>query len=735
MHAALRAWARVSTTLALLALPVFGMERLQPPVMLDSLATADTSIHQEWVDSAESKAKAGPILELQERTVKSAPGRTRLTATQSENILKGKDLDRTRGLSLGDALEAVPGVTNLRTGSTVSKPVIRGMQGSRIVILNNGVRQEGQQWGSEHAPEVDPFLASQITVVKGASSVRYGADALGGVVLVEPWPLRRQPGLGGEVHTVGFSNTAGGAVSGTLEGSPGLLPGLGWRIQGTAKKIGNAATPRYLLHNTASEDFNYSAALGWQDPDKGMELFYSRFDTRLGIFSGSHIGSVGDLNAALGRDVPETPSEFSYAIDRPYQEVVHRLLKARAFHSLQGKGKLSLTYSVQDNDRSEFDHKPLNDALAAKNNPELRYRITTHSGNLAWERKVAPSLRASAGLSGMARFNVYEGRPFIPNFLDVGGGAFATGIWQGEAWEAEAGLRYDYRFLRTYSREKGEVVSSAFEFQNPSAMAGVAWHARTDLTARLHLSTAFRPPGVNELFSFGLHHGAAAVEYGDRNLGPERAYDFTSSLEWKRDGYRLEISAYHTYVRNYISLVPELPPTLTIRGAFPTFRYRQTGARLQGSDIALQIPLGATLKYAGKISLLRAWEDHSGKYLLSMPSDRFENGLACEVPAWRKLRDLHLGASLRTVLKQTHTPADRLDYAPAPDGYTLVNLRAGLAIPFRTAALHLDVEVSNLLDTPYRDYTNRFRYYADDPGRSVIVRLKLPFEASPPLNR
>ena len=92
----------------------------------------------------------------------------------------------------------------------MSKPAIRGMQGDRIVIMNNGVRQEGQQWGSEHAPEVDPYLASRLTVIKGASSVRYGANAMGGVVLVEPWPLPTAPGMAGEAHLARSCYAQGG---------------------------------------------------------------------------------------------------------------------------------------------------------------------------------------------------------------------------------------------------------------------------------------------------------------------------------------------------------------------------------------------------------------------------------------------------------------------------------------------------------------------------------------------
>jgi iron complex outermembrane receptor protein len=96
------------------------------------------------------------------------------------------------------------GVTTLQTGSSISKPVIHGLHSNRILIMNNGVRQEGQQWGSEHAPEIDPFIATRLSVVKGAAGVRYGSDAIGGVILVEPEELPFDKSLSGEAECGGI---------------------------------------------------------------------------------------------------------------------------------------------------------------------------------------------------------------------------------------------------------------------------------------------------------------------------------------------------------------------------------------------------------------------------------------------------------------------------------------------------------------------------------------------------
>ncbi len=138
---------------------------------------------------------------------------------QTQSSISGAVLDQTRGQSLGESLKTITGLYSIQTGPTISKPVIHGLYSNRIIILNNGIRQEDQQWGTEHAPQVDQFLASRLTVIKGAASIRYGSDAIGGVILVEPKAMPTQPGIQGEVNLVGATNGRMGVASGMLEGA------------------------------------------------------------------------------------------------------------------------------------------------------------------------------------------------------------------------------------------------------------------------------------------------------------------------------------------------------------------------------------------------------------------------------------------------------------------------------------------------------------------------------------
>ena len=164
--------------------------------------------------------------------------------------LDEKQLAESAGKSLGEALKEVSGVNSIQTGPGIFKPVIHGVHSQRILILNYGIRQEGQQWGAEHAPEIDPFIASNIVVIKDASAIKYGTDALGGVIVVNPPELPTASALGGTIQTVLQSNGKASTISGMLEGGIKNHTGWGWRVQGTGRRTGDFNTPHYSLTNT-----------------------------------------------------------------------------------------------------------------------------------------------------------------------------------------------------------------------------------------------------------------------------------------------------------------------------------------------------------------------------------------------------------------------------------------------------------------------------------------------------
>lgn len=647
--------------------------------------------------------------------------------TQSSYVMKGRELDEARGRTLGDALKNVTGVSVMQTGSGISKPVIHGMHSNRILILNNGIRQEGQQWGNEHAPEVDPFIANNITVVKGANSVRYGSDAMAGVILVEPARLRDSAGIDAEINVVGNSNGRGGIVSGIINQNFKKVSPLSWRLQGTLKKSGTVSTPTYYLKNTASEEYNFSGAVGWTKKNYGAEIFYSQFNTSIGILSAAHIGNVTDLLDAIARTEPIEKGEFTYEIQRPYQHIEHELFKAKAYLYAGDAGKLNLVYARQYNMRSEYDKdQPLSDSIAGLNRPELQFEITSHSADIYWEHNAIRRFTGTLGVSGLTQANTYEGRYFIPNYRSYTSGVYWIERWTRERLQLEAGVRYDYRHLQVFKFENNVLVSPVYEYENVSGTLGAICKLSKNFSANINVGKAWRAPAVNELYSDGIHHGTATYEIGNKTLKPEQAVNTIVSLLYNnKDKWNIELSAYHNTISNFIYLQPEMPPTVTIHGAFPTFRYAQVNATFTGMDAQVNYYIVPQLMVTAKASLLRAYNKTAEEYLIQIPPEKFQGELTYNFKSIEKLKDSYVNISGTFVNKQFRVPSNS-DYASPPPAYTLLNFEMGTKLYLGKQSVTVGLGGTNLLNTSYRDYMNRFRYYADEMGRNITLRLKIP---------
>ncbi|MFN7116215.1 MAG: TonB-dependent receptor [Saprospiraceae bacterium] len=647
--------------------------------------------------------------------------------TQAKAEISGQELASTQGLSLGESLKRLPGVTTLNTGSTIAKPVIQGLHSNRILILNNGVRQEGQQWGSEHAPEIDPFIADRVSVIKGASSVRYGADAIGGVILVEPKSLPTTKGLGGELNLLGFSNGRTGVASGMLHGNLGGKLPLAGRIQGTLKKGGNLHTPQYFINNTGVQEYNFSWALGLKKERFQTEVFYSRFYTKLGIFRGSHIGNLTDLLNAIERERPINNGEFTYDISRPQQRISHELFKFSSSLATGDIGKLNVQLTRQFNRRQEFDaHKLYNPLPDQIESPSIEFEITTHTADLTWEHKPIANLRGDIGVSYMRQANTTDRGALIPNYDADNASIFWIERWKKypSPLELEAGIRYDYRHLAV-GRQGRDTIGQNLNFSNVSGTFGAIYKFPKLVSLRFNIGSAWRAPHVSELYSDGVHHGSASYERGNPNLVPERALNTGITTELNnQDNFSASLNLYYNIIQNFIFLEPQQQPQLTIRGAFPAFHYKQANARLMGLDWGMNYEFVPNFTFENRISLLRAWNRTIEDYLVFMPADRLQTGLKYTFTQEEKAPFIRL--TMSNLLQQTRVPANT-DYAPPPPGYTRFDLEAGATIYFKKQPLEIGLSIFNLFDESYREYLNRFRYFTDEPGRNISMRLKVPF--------
>ena len=642
--------------------------------------------------------------------------------------LSGVKLEETRGNSLAEALSRINGVTLLQTGATISKPVIHGLHSNRILTINNGVRQEGQQWGNEHAPEIDPFIADRLTVIKGVDELKYGSDAIGGVVIVEPRALRYLPGSAAEINTVYFTNNDQYVASAVFEQQLKKQPAFSYRLQGTFKRGANVRTPHYRLNNTGIQEENFSVTAGWKKTHYNLEAFYSQFHTTAGIFTGSHIGNLTDLENAIKseRPAPLFLNKKGYGIDRPFQDVTHRLFKLKG-NLYKGASRLQLTLAAQHNQRMEYDIVRSN----TNNSPQLDLSILTLTEDLAWEHPEVGALKGTVGVSFMQQQNSYTGRYFIPYYNSATYGGYWIEKWKKDRLSLQAGVRFDYKTITTKRLRNGVLTTYDFDYPTFGASANAAYDLMPGMQVNLNFAHATRAPHVNELLSDGIHHGTATYEVGDINLSPEKSYNLSFGFNYTNPSktFTSELTLYNNYIGDFIYQQPKPDePVLTIAGAFPKIQYQQTNALLRGLDASVQYQVIKPVTLASKVSILRAYNRNIDDWLILMPADRISNEITYNFNGTDRLSAPYITAELANVFRQTRVPGDkngRQDYKEAPAGYNLVNLTGSVTIRIGKQPVTLGAGVRNLFNVAYREYMNSFRYYADEAGRNVQIRLKL----------
>lgn len=725
--------------------------RTRVTVSLEGYKSLDTVINISR-DRTLNFLLAGDVKELESVIISGAVVRRDQITTAIKTILAGADLERTRGLSLGESLKGITGVNSLQMGPGVSKPVIHGVYSNRVLVMNNGVRQEGQNWGNDHAPEIDPFIASKVTVVKGAASIRYGSDAIGGVILLDPKDLPNSPGVDGELNLVGMTNGRLGAVSGYAEGaSGGKLDGLSWRVQGTLKDAGNFQTPRYYLGNTGLSENDFSATLGYNKTHYGVSVYYSQFDTKLGIASASVVDSYSDFISATTLLQPAVRAGFTYSIGRPYQTVTHQLAKASGYLDLGNAGRLEAVYAYQHDLRKEFDANPSDNSDTSLNTdaiPDYVFQLNTYTLDLIWELPTLfHALQGSVGINYISHGNIQAHTSYqalIPNFRDEGGGAFAIEKYAVKKWVFEAGLRYDYRWLQAFKLNPTDPrieEKPTYSWDDPTFTVGATYQFNSHLVADYNFGSAWRAPQAIELFANGIHQAAAAWELGDSALTLERAYNNNLAFTYTSKRFRVEAGGYVNYFHHYIYAKPEiaviknaqgqteLVPTLTPSsdGYYPTYQYTQVNALFSGLDLEVTYDFIRHFSLISKASIVRARNLDSNAWLINIPADRFDNTIRYTLPTLGKWKQFFIGLNNLVVSKQSRFPVGG-DYVAPPGGYMLWGADAGISIPFYAKTIDLSLSVSNLTNVAYRDYLNQYRFYVDDLGRNVSLRLRVPLD-------
>ncbi len=680
----------------------------------------------------------------------------------NRQLVSARQLEANRGRPLGEILREAAGLGVLQTGPSVFKPVVHGLHSQRLLLINNGVRHESQQWGAEHAPEIDPHTADNVVIVKDASSLKYGPEALGGVMLINPAPLPEEGGWGGEVFSHLQSNGRGGGMALMAEGASRKVKGLGWRTQSSLKRLGDFESPRYVLSNTGVSELNFSLATGLHGSRLGWDAFFSHFQTELGILRGISVSSLEDLRTAMTREPPQYTDAFTYAIQNPRQQTQHNLLKLQAHQHIR-QGDLQLQYAFQHNNRREFDlrRQSLNDL------PALHLNLFTHTIDAFWKQHTQQPAQWESGLNIIYQSNNNvagtQRIPFIPNFVQLGSGAFLALSHQVNSLTLSGTLRYDYRHYEISGFDfANREYTDRFAIQGFAASGGVHYQASPNLQIISTIGSTWRPPHVSELYSAGVHQSAAAIEYGlllnqttnevmpfgELHFKPERAWKWTNTLSVARKKWQVELTGHGNLINHYTYLRPE-GITRNVRGVYPYLRYDQTNALFVGFDLNAGYRFAPGISASTQVTLLRAQDVTHNDYLIYIPPNRYSFFLTGQSQTQNKRVQLSARISATYTDRQRMAPRvitveqlldayeqgiDPLqgipaifDFMSAPAGYVLLGLETGCTFRPDGKKMSIRLRADNLLNHAYRDYTDRMRYYALEAGRNISLSVQYSF--------
>ena len=640
------------------------------------------------------------------------------------------DLRENMGKDLAHQLANIPGVAILKTGANISKPIINGLYGSRIIMLNNGVKHESQQWGNDHAPEIDPFFFQQISVIKNADAVRYGAEAMGGIIRLEPNPISDKK-LKGQINIIGNSNGRGGIVNTILEGTKDKFK---FRGSITAGKAGNLKTPSYYLGNTGKEELHSNLQFGYTIGQWNLDLRLSQFNSKIGLFEGAHIGSIDDILARINSDEPFEEYNFSYSIRSPRQQVNHQMGKLNATKVYSEGKKLEFTYSYQRNGRKEFDLR----RVASDDTPMANLKLHTQQIEAIYH-----AYGAQLGFSGSLQVNNNIAgtgtTPLIPNFDNYNTGLFFKNRHQIGNSILEYGARYDYRYFdvagyrydHTAVSDAGIVntylLQETRHFHNISGAIGISHTINPGIQFKSNASLAWRAPNANELYADGIHHGTGTYEIGNPNLLAERGLKWMNSLEAQYEKFDFKLDLYTQLIDNYIYSNPAVDSVKqTIRGTYPVFLYKQTNALFFGFDAQLNWQPTNKLGYTINASWIQAKDITQDRYLPYIPAFRLMHQLTLQLTD-HQTTNSYIKLGHQYVAKQKRYELDS-DFAAPPAGYHLVDFAAHTKL-FSTekSAANIIFQIDNLFNTKYRDYLDRMRYYSHAQGRNLAIKLQYTF--------
>lgn len=678
------------------------------------------------------------------------------------NIVRRDYLDQNISTNIIDAVAKLPGVSQLTTGPAISKPFIRGLGYNRVVVVGDGVRQEGQQWGDEHGIEIDDYNVSKVEVLKGPASLVYGSDALAGVVnIVPPGPVPAGQ-VKGNIAANYLTNNGQISYHADLAGTS--QNGFSWSVYGT-QKFAHDYKNKYdgYVFNSKFKNTNFGGSIGVNKNWGSSILRFSSFNQELGLVEGER-NELGQFikpinNNGSADEAVATYKDFtSYSIGQPHQQINHQKLVWDNNIYLHNGARLGITLGYQWNRRQEFED------VLNPDEPALYLKLNTFNYGVKYALREMNGWQTTIGVNGMQQHNnITSGNEFlIPgyNLFDAGVYAVTSKTWDKLTFSG--GLRFDNRHMDVQSLmldEEEKPVSSGGEvkfnklnknFSNVSGSAGLSYAASDMVTLKANVARGFRAPNISELGANGVHEGTIKYEYGNDALKPEVSTQGDLGLEFNSQHVSFTASVFYNHITNFIysrklSSVDggDSIPAVDNDEGYAAFKYQQTTANLYGGEVMVDIhphPID-WLHFENTFSYVRAVAANatdSTKFLPNIPAARWLSELKGTFKhVGGVLQHAYAGVQMDWTFAQNN-----VYYAYQTEttskGYTLLNAGIGADVVNKNKKVlfSLHLAANNIADVAYQNHLSRLRFAPENEvtgrvgvfnmGRNYSVRVNIP---------
>ncbi len=665
-------------------------------------------------------------------------------------IIKKQDLIKVTATNLIDLLSHKPGISQISTGPAISKPVIRGLGYNRVVVLNDGIRQEGQQWGDEHGIEIDEYSVQKVEILKGPASLMYGSDAMAGVInIFTNVPVAQGTWKASIVSNYQTNNRLRG--TGINIGGYGVK-GFNWNVYGTLKAAADY-TNKYdgRVYNSKFKEADFGGYMGWNGSWGYSHLVFSQYDMKTGIVEGER-DNDGKFIKPLpgGGEALAADADFNSITPQiPWQNIVHRkIVSDNSFRA--GEGRLSMVLGYQNNQRTEYGN------IDDPNEKELFFDLGTVTYNIAYHFKEKNHWNSSIGISGMSQINKNKGAEvLIPEYqlFDIGGFYFLQRSF--DKITLSGGLRFDSRSLNSKELMEGlDVKFAGFkkQYSNFSGSAGLSYLASKQVILKFNIARGYRAPSIAELASNGTHEGTNRYEYGDEQLKSETSLQLDGGLEWTTDHLSFSASLFYNSISNFIfynklASLSGGDSLVDVDGDLITaFKFSQQNAVLSGAEFTLDIhphPLD-WLHFENTFSFVNGRfrkELEGSRNIPFVPAARLLSDIRGDFfPKGKTIRNLFVKLELEQTFAQQH-PFTGYNTETATPSYTLIHAGAGVDIVSKgKTLLSVYLTGTNLGDVAYQNHLNRLKYAAVNNatgrigvfnmGRNFSFKINIPLSGN-----